>query len=102
MEESDQPSLTEFLLDLTESDELYEKFGEDPHPLISARGLQLYQELLLSGDVQGLRDAVRAEVTRRQRDKAPPSNGEDEDEEIIRGIRIFGIRTPPPPPPPPH
>jgi hypothetical protein len=96
MEGSDQPSLTEFLLDLSESEELYKRFWEDREPLILARGLERYRDLLGKKeiDVQELRDAVRTEVTGRSGHQAPGPDGEDLEECVI-----YGIRRPPAPPP---
>lgn len=83
MENPDQPSLTAFLLELTESEELFNRFEDDPDEIIGEWGLEDHRKVLLSRNVKGLRDAVWAEVTSKPRGDAPPW----EDLNIIRGIR---------------
>jgi len=97
------PSLTQFLLDLTEDEELSEAFHQDPGSIIYSRGLDRYRDLLVRGDVQGLRDAVRREISGQLPDepwpgvREPPEEG-GEPEAIIAGVRIpTGVREPPPP-----
>jgi hypothetical protein len=92
--------LTEFLLDLTEDEKLSEAFQKDPDPIIESRGLTDYGDLLKSGDVEGLRRAVRVELTGEPSGGAVegvmrPPDGDEEPEAIIAGVRIPGVREPP-------
>lgn len=96
MENSQGYPLTEFLLDLTESEELSRAFLDDRQKFIKERGLKKYEPILTEEplNIQALKNAVRAEVTGESRDQAP---GDEDDWCIIRGIRLPVIKIPPPP-----
>ena len=101
--EGSEASLTQFLLDLTEEDDLSREFGDDPQAVIAARGLERFADLLVSNDVDALRAAVRAEITTGEVPddlvwgiREPPP---EESDPIIAGIRVPpypGVREPPP------
>jgi hypothetical protein len=89
--------LTEFLLDLTEKEELHQAFDNDADSVITSRGLDQYRDLLKSGDVEQMRKAVRAEITGQAAGEMVkgvmrPPDGEPE--AIIAGVRIPGVRAP--------
>jgi hypothetical protein len=94
----DGSGLTEFLLDLTEDEELSRSYGEDPDSVISARGLDQYGDLLKSGNVEQMRKVVRAEIMGQAvgdliKGVMRPT-GDEEPEAIIAGVRIPGVRGP--------